>query len=155
MAKVYWLTINVIAKDNYFNDYLTNPAKRFQTGPGKMLGDAYWKLYEDAYMFARDNGHLILRAKVINSKDILKIYQIWKNKDVREIFESKVDPKYFTSHLPDFITYQYPIVEKQKNKIFNLVLKSEKVILQTVREDHRVPGMIIGDPLKLDVITKT
>ena len=155
MATVYWLTINVISRDNYYNDYLSNPAKRFQTGPGKMLGDSYWKLYEDAYMFARDNGHLILRAKVINSKDILKIYQIWKNKDVREIFESKVDPKYFTTHLPDFITYQYPLNPKRSHKIFQLILNSPKHILQTVREDHQTPGMIIGDPLKFDNLIKT
>ena len=154
MAKVYWLTINVIAKDNYFNDYLTNPAKRFQTGTGKALGKDYWKMYEQAYLYAKHQGHIILRAKVINKRNVLKIYQIWDSKDVREQWEQKVDPKYFTATVP-LITYQYPVNEKQKNKIFDLVLKSNKVILQAVRQDHRTPGMTIGDPLKLDVLYKT
>ena len=149
MAKVYWLTINVIAKDDYFKDYLTNPEKRFQTGTGKALGEDYWKMYEKAYLYAKFNGHIVLRAKVINKKNVLKIYQIWDSKDVREQWEQKVDPKYFTATVP-LITYQYPINEKRKNKIFDLVLKSDKVILQAVRDDHRTSQMIVGDPLKND-----
>lgn len=154
MATVYWLTINVISKGSYFNDYLTNPNKRFQTGPGKDLGKDYWKMYEEAYLYAKNNGHIILRAKVINEKNILKIYQIWANKKVREQWENIVDPKYFTNTVP-LVTYQYPLSVKRKNKLFGLILTRKKVILQAVREDHRKPGMIIGDPLKADQLIRT
>ena len=67
--------------------------------------------------YAKNNGHIILRAKVINEKNILKIYQIWKNKKVREQWENKVDPKYFTNTVP-LVTYQYPLSIKRKNKLF-------------------------------------
>jgi len=95
-----------------------------------------------------------LRAKVINEKNILKIYQIWANKKVREQWENIVDPKYFTNTVP-LVTYQYPLSVKRKNKIFGLILTRKKVILQAVREDHRKPGMIIGDPLKADQLIRT
>ena len=53
------------------------------------------------------------------------------------------------------VTYQYPLSIKRKNKLFELILTRKKVILQAVREDHRKPGMIIGDPLKADQLIRT
>jgi hypothetical protein len=151
MAKIYWVTLSKIKQDNYFHDYLTNLDKRFQTGLGSNLGEAYWKKYGVAYKSARDNGELLLRAKIINNKNCLKIYQIWENKEARIKFEKAVDPDFFQKSVPvPIITYQYGISLSRKNKIVNLIINSEKVIIQALREDHRLPGIIIGDPLKND-----
>lgn len=155
MAKIYWVSLSKIKQDDYFADYLTNPQKRFQTGPGSGLGQDYWNRYGIAYKKARDCGDLLLRAKVINNKNCLKIYQIWENRQARIDFENAVDPELFISivKLP-MITYQFPVSLERKNLLVNLITKSKKVIIQALREDHRQPGMIIGDPLKAESLIK-
>lgn len=155
MAKIYWVSLSKIKQGNFFNDYLTNPQKRFQTDLGSSLGDDYWKKYGIAYKNARDNGKLILRAKVINNNNCLKIYQIWNSRQDRIEFEDAVDPDFFikTVKMP-IATYQYGISENQKNKLIELIIKSNKVIIQALREDYRKPGMIIGDPLKAEKLIK-
>lgn len=155
MAKIYWVSLSKIKQDDYFEDYLINPKKRFQTGPGSGLGQDYWNRYGIAYKGARDCGDLLLRAKVINKKNCLKIYQIWETRQARIDFENAVDPELFIKvvKLP-IKTYQFPISAKRKDLLVKLITSHSKVIIQALREDHRQPGMIIGDPLKAESLIK-
>lgn len=155
MAKVYWLSVSKIKQDDYFADYLTNPKKRFQTGPGSGLGQDYWDAYGIAYKSARDAGDLLLRAKVISRNDCLKIYQIWDSREARIKFEKAVDPEYFLKivNMP-ILTYQFPVSQDRKDLLVRLITQSNKVIIQALREDHRLPGMIIGDPLKAESLIR-
>lgn len=156
MAKFYWLSISKIKKDDYFKDYLINPNKRFQTGPGSGLGQEYWNTYGIAYRSAKDSGELLLRAKIVNKNNCLKIYQIWDSKEARKKFENAVNPEFFLNVVKMPIkTYQYNINELQKNHLLTLITNSKKVIIQVLREDHRQPGLIIGDPLKKDPLIFT
>ena len=157
VAKTYWFTVSKFYNGpNFFDDYLTNEDKRFQTGLGLTLGDDFWLNYADAYEKAKLLGDMILRAKVVNKRSVLGIYHIWKDFEALKRFESRVDPELFLSTLsPNLHITQFKcaINTTRKNKIFNLICDCEKKLLQVVREDHRYSGMTIGDPLKYPTIT--
>ena len=47
---------------------------------------------------------------------------------------------------------EYEITELEKDQLIEKIISSENVLLQWVKENHRKPGMEIGDPLKNDKI---
>ena len=50
------------------------------------------------------------------------------------------------------IETEYEITELEKDQLIEKIISSENVLLQWVKENHRKPGMEIGDPLKNDKI---
>lgn len=146
--KNYWLTIFETEYGDFFNDYLTNKEKRFQS---ILTDENFWHDYGIAYKNARDTGKLIIRAKVIEDNKFT-LYQIWESQEDRKEFDSKINEEYFLSN------FNYPynrsessISESVKDVLWEKI-KNSNAILQAVREDHQEPGMIVGDPLKNDPV---
>jgi len=146
--KEYWLTTFETEHGDFFQDYLTNKSKRFQS----LLPDEnFWKNYGTAYRHARDTGKLIIRAKVIDGNKFT-LYQIWDSKAARQEFDSKVDETYFLSNFDKpYTRKEQTLSEQEKAELFEYILSSN-VILQVVRNDHRRPGMTVGDPMKNDPV---
>lgn len=146
--KEYWLTTFETEHGDFFQDYLTNRSKRFQS----LLTDKqFWEDYGRAYKHARDTGKLIIRAKVIEDNKFT-LYQIWESEQDRREFDSKVDENYFLDNFKyPFTRNERSITAQEKDALWNKI-KSSKVILQVVREDHRETGMFVGDPMKNDPV---
>lgn len=148
--KEYFLTTFETEHGNFFEDYLSNQEKRFQTF---LNNSNFWREYIKAYENAKLTGDLILRAKVIDGKKFT-LYQIWRDETARRNFDNNVDEDYFMYNFKFPYTRQnYIISEKEKISLIEEIMSSNS-ILQWVSIDHRVPGMCIGDPLKNDTILK-
>jgi len=144
----YWLSITEFYKKDFYSDYITNPKKRIQTGLADNLGVKYWKDYSNAYEELKDSGKLILRAKLITNNNV-KIYQVYESKKDRDYFKSQISKKFFHDNVdlqPSEI--EYSITENDLLNLIQKIFRSDKKIIQTLKESHRLPGMVIGDPLK-------
>jgi hypothetical protein len=142
----YWLTTFETEYGEFFEDYLTNRQKRFQTF---LDSTDFWKDYVAAYHWAKENGYLILRAKIIKGQKFT-LCQIWKDQYCREEFDKKVNEDYFLQNFKfEYIRSGRVITKLEKDIIVEDIMNSTS-ILQYVHKDHRLPGMIIGDPLKND-----
>jgi|TARA_B110000238_G_C15962540_1_gene368084 hypothetical protein len=150
VAKNYWVSISKTVNLGFYNDYITNPDKRLTSL--SELDSNFWQPYNSAYKYMRDSGKLIIRAKVVNS-DSVEIYQIYETKQDRLEFLSMFDPAVFHKDAKiKVIETEYEITELEKDQLIEKIISSENVLLQWVKENHRKPGMEIGDPLKNDKI---
>ena len=148
----YWLTETKFSKKNYYGDYITNPKKRIQTGDASILGEDWWKSYVDAYKEVRDNGKLILRAKVITDDTVI-LYQAYNSKKDRDRFLSKISkPSFHNTVELQIDEIEYSISKNKFVKILDKIISSDKKIIQHVVKEYQRPGMIIGDPLKDEVL---
>jgi hypothetical protein len=155
MAKVHWLNTAYVYKKDYFHDYITNAAKRFQTGTASKAGEKFWNDYGIAYKTIRDRGGLIIRAKVITD-DSLTIYQIYESRKDRIDFIKQIDTELFHNVVKIKMNEtEKPISVVEKDMLIKEILQSKKIIIQALREDHRVPGLVIGDPLKKEPLLLT
>jgi hypothetical protein len=146
----YWLTTFETEYNEFFEDYLTNKQKRFQTF---LDSTDFWKDYVAAYQWAKENGYLIVRAKIIKGQKFT-LCQIWKDRYCREEFDKKVNEDYFLQNFKfEYIRSGRAITKLEKDSIVEDIMNSNS-ILQYVHEDHRLSGMIIGDPLKNDSLIK-
>jgi len=144
--KEYYLTTFETKYGDFFQDYLTNKQKRFQTF---LQGEDFWKTYVSTYKWAKEQGILLLRAKVIEGNEFT-LFQIWESEQSRKEFDSKVDEDYFLENFKfEYTRSNKTINEKQKLELIKQIMSSNS-ILQWVHPDHRVTGMTIGDPLKND-----
>lgn len=155
MAKPYWLTKLHLYKEGFYHDYITNASKRIQTGQASVVGQEFWDQYGRAYKHAKDSGGLIIRAKLITD-DTLTVLQIYRSREDRIKFLSSIDKDKFANTVEFFYKEtEEPISEKEKNQIIEDIINTDKKIIQALREDHRRPGMIIGDPLKKEPLLRT
>jgi hypothetical protein len=146
----YWLTTFETEYGKFFEDYLTNNQKRFQTF---LDSNDFWKNYVSAYEWAKENGYLILRAKIVEGHKFT-LCQIWKDQSCREEFDKRVDEDYFLQNFKfEYTRSSKAITQIEKNTIVENIMNSNS-ILQYVHSDHRLSGMCIGDPLKNDTIVK-
>lgn len=150
LAKNYWVSISKTINPGFYNDYITNPDKRLTTL--SKLDYSFWQKYNSAYNYMRESGKLIIRAKVVNS-DSVEIYQIYETKQDRLEFLSMFDPSVFHKDSKIVIEEtEYELNELEKDQLIEKIVSSNSVLLQWVKENHRKPGMTIGDPLKNDKI---
>lgn len=146
----YWLTTFETEYGEFFEDYLTNKQKRFQTF---LDSNNFWKDYVSAYQWAKENEYLILRAKIIEGQKFT-LCQIWKDQSCREEFDNRVDEDYFLQNFKFKYTRSSRVItQAEKNTIVEHIMKSSS-ILQYVHVDHQLPGMTIGDLLKNDLLIK-
>lgn len=154
LAKNYWLETSRFYKPGYYSDYVTNKEKRLQTGDAKDAGEEFWKIYVAAYREIRESGKLILRAKVASDDEVL-LYQIYESKQDRIDFMKKIPAEMFHDNIKVDVTESgKEITEIEKNELLDYIFKSEKLIIQHLREDHYRKGIVIGDPLKSEKIQK-
>ena len=150
----YWLTETKFSKKNYYSDYITNPKKRIQTGDASILGKDWWKTYVDAYKEVRDSGKLILRAKVVTNNNVI-LYQAYKSKNDRDKFLSKISKPTFHDTVDLKINeIEYSISGNEFLKILDKIVSSDKKIIQHIIKKYQRPGMVIGDPLKDEVLIR-
>lgn len=156
LAKVYWLTSTTISKPNFFFDYITNPTKRFETGFAAHVGESFWRQYASAYKNIISLNGLILRVKLITN-DSVTIKQIYRSKEDRINFINQIDTSHFFQNIGvDLIENECYIDELEKNQIILDISKlKENIIVQYLREDHYIPGIVIGDPLKNERLFQT
>lgn len=150
VAKTYWVSVSTTTNQGFYDDYITNPNKRLTLV--SKLDASFWQEYNSAYVYMRDSGKLILRAKIVSTNGV-EIYQIYETKQDRLDFLSMFDAELFhTSAKIAVNEIEYEITELQKDQLIEQIINSKNVLLQWVKENHRKPGMVIGDPLKNDKI---
>jgi len=148
MAENYWLTETKVVIPGFFFDYITNPAKRFETGIASHIGNDFWRKYANAYTTIKDSGGLIFRIKIVTT-DSITIKQIYQTKDVRDSFISLIDTHVFYDKIGiPFTESERCINEVEKEDIINKARSNDYVIVQYLRPDHYRSGIVIGDPLK-------
>lgn len=145
---MYWLSETQFS-DPELHDYLTNVDKRFQTGIAKDLGKEWWDNYVQVYRDMRSKGHILIRAKVMDT-GVLRIIQVWKCRESRQEFQDRINADLFDKILADkeIIRIEREISEHEKDDIVDWICEQEQKIIQFVREDQQRKGMIIGDALK-------
>ena len=153
LAENYWLTSTTILKPNFFFDYVTNPAKRFETGFAAHVGESFWRQYACAYKNIISSNGLILRVKLITN-DSVTIKQIYRSKQDRINFISQIDTSHFLKNIGvDLIENECYLDEIEKNQIIiDISKQKENIIIQYLREDHYISGITIGDPLKNELL---
>jgi|TARA_Y100000389_G_C17087254_1_gene329526 hypothetical protein len=150
----YWLTETTFSKKNYYSDYITNPKKRIQTGDANIVGEDWWKSYVDAYKEVRDNGNLILRAKIITNNAVI-LYQVYKTKKDRDKFLHKINKPAFHNTVELHINeIEYSINNKKFIELIDKIISSDKKIIQHIVKEYQKPGMVIGDPLKDKILIR-
>lgn len=145
----FWVTETKFYHKGYYTDYITNPQKRITAELTAIVGSDWWQNYATIYKQYRDNGKLIFRAKAVTD-DSVTVYQIYLTKEDREKWLILIDDAKLKNSM------QQPPKEKQyslnHDQVVVLIkrIANDKCILQCVREDYRIQGMIIGDPIKKD-----
>jgi len=148
LAENYWITETIVYKENFFADYITNPAKRFETGFASNVGKEFWKQYKAAYTTIKNSGSLILRAKIIDNNTVT-IRQIYQSRKDRNKFISLVDTNRFYKTIDFKITEtETSINVSDTHQLIANMLNCNNILVQHLHKDFYVPGITIGDPLK-------
>lgn len=149
MAKNCWLVSTVFAKENFYDDYATNKDKRFQSGQCPDI-ETFWAAYLENYGKIRDNGELIIRAKLINSDNITLI-QIYASEKSRLSALKDVPSTMFHDAVESVISEESrEISVAEAEQIIQHIANRDNRIIQDLRPDfwHAAKGCTIGDPLK-------
>jgi hypothetical protein len=117
------------------------------------LGDEFWKDYGRIYKSYRDSGKLMFRAKIVKDTKVF-VKQIWDSKQSREQFALEAGEKDIQSVLDDLNVQRdfYFIDEEDIDTFINDILEEKQRFVQHATDKLRRSGMIIGDPLKGDVL---
>lgn len=155
MAENYWLTTTKVTKPGFFSDYFTNPDKRFTTGIAANVGEEFWKQYAVAYNRIKSSGGLIYRIKVITD-DSISIQQIYASKKYRIDFINSIDSDKFYDKINFTVEeIEKDITQEDKDAFIKNTAYLDNVLVQFLRNDHLLPNLIIGDPLKNERLVKT
>jgi hypothetical protein len=102
----------------------------------------------------RDNGNLILRAKIITD-DAVILYQVYKTKKDRDKFLHKINKSSFHNTVElDVNEIEYSINKKKFIELLDKIISSDKKIIQHIVKEYQKPGMVIGDPLKDKILIR-
>jgi hypothetical protein len=138
----------------FFSDYINNPTKRYKDFTTSVLPPDYWENYSFVYVNYKAAGKIIFRSKHVDANNHLHVTQVWTSQTVREEFLAEVDAELFNSEITIPITYDnYEVTDTADiTSLVNVVMSSNDYVIQICAEEFRVPGMVIGDPLKGDVL---
>lgn len=143
----------------FFSDYIDNPSKRykdFSTSATSVLSEDYWDNYSRVYSKYRAAGKIIFRSKHVDANNHMHVTQVWPSQTVREEFLAEVDGELFNAKITIPLIYNnYEINEASEivSLIDNIIsTAANNCVIQICAEEFRLPGMVIGDLLKGDVL---
>lgn len=138
---------------NFYSDYITNPNKRYQDWSAPVLPENFWLNYDSVYLNYRDNNKIIFRSKHVDANNDMFVTQVWESQAVREQFLIDVNNDLFEENKNFNITRNDYLAETAEvESAIDDVIASNNYIIQVCLPEFQRPGMVIGDPLKGDVL---
>jgi hypothetical protein len=150
----YYVSVITFNLGEDASTYLIDKKNRITEKTKNSLGDEFWKTYGKVLSEYKKNNKLLFRAKIVKESKVL-IKQIWDSKDSRDQFTVDVNENFFNKSVLNLnISRNFMFLNNitEVEKFIDDILLEENKILQHVCDDMKKPGMIIGDPIKGDVL---